>query len=176
MSNTQSNKIRLAVPLQLDSIVDGIGLRCVLWTQGCIHQCTGCHNPQTHDLKGGYEEDVQVIIKQLQETKIQSGLTLSGGEPFLQAQSLIPIVLAAKSKGMNIWAFSGFTYEYLLENKEMYDLLKEIDVLVDGKFQEDKKHVSLNFKGSSNQRLIDVQASLKQDKIVLHPLDVQIQD
>ncbi len=172
--NIQLNKIRLAAPLQLDSIVDGVGLRCVLWTQGCIHHCEGCHNPQTHDVNAGFEEEVETIIQQIQATKLQSGLTLSGGEPFLQAKVLIPIVLASKEKGLNIWAYSGFTYEQIINDKEKYELLKHIDVLIDGKFQQDKKHISLQFKGSSNQRLIDVKASLKQEKVVLHPLDVQI--
>ncbi len=172
--NTQPNKIRLSAPLQLDSIVDGVGFRCVLWTQGCTHHCVGCHNPQTHDLHAGYEECVENIITQIQGTNIQTGLTLSGGEPFLQAKALVSIVLAAKAKGMNIWAFTGFTYESLFAKEETRQLLQLIDVLVDGKYEEDKKHITLKFKGSANQRLIDVQESLKQEHVVLHRLDVQI--
>ncbi len=166
--NIASNTIRLSAPLQLDSIVDGVGLRCVLWTQGCLHNCKGCHNPQTHDVLGGYEELVEVIIAQLKKTKIQTGLTLSGGEPFLQAKNLLPIVLAAKQKNMNVWAYSGYLFEVLLANQEQYALLKEVDVLIDGPFVEELSDPLLTFRGSSNQRMIDVQASLIQKEVVFY--------
>ena len=109
--------IRLASDLQQDSIVDGPGIRMVLWTQGCLHQCPGCHNPHTHDLNGGKLYDVDTIISEMRESRLQSGLTLSGGEPFLQAEALLPIVKAAKQMHLNIWAYSGFTYEESSEKK-----------------------------------------------------------
>lgn len=167
------NKIRLASNITFDSIVDGPGLRCVIWTQGCYHNCEGCHNPQTHDVNGGIEVDVNEIIEKIKNSHLQSGLTLSGGEPFLQAEVLLPVVLAAKKKNMNIWAFSGFTFEQLLKDETKKNLLKEIDVLVDGKFILAQKDYRLYFKGSHNQRIIDVKASLKENQVVLHEIDKQ---
>ncbi len=164
-------KLRLASAIQQDSIVDGPGIRMVIWTQGCEHHCKGCHNPQTHDINGGTLYEVEDCIRQIKEAPLQSGLTLSGGEPFLQASALIPIVKAAKEKGLNVWAYSGFTYEALLEDKEKFALLKLLDVLVDGKFIESLKDYRLTFKGSKNQRIIDVPASLKQNTVVLSAYD-----
>lgn len=161
------NKIRLASELDFDSIVDGPGLRIVVWTQGCPHHCEGCHNPQTHDYSGGKEFSVDAIIEQINNSKLQSGLTLSGGEPFMQPTPLIAIVKAAKAKGLNVWSYSGFTFEQLQSNPKQAALLEWIDVLVDGKFELDKKDYRLWYKGSSNQRIIDVQKSLAQNKIVL---------
>lgn len=161
------NKIRLASELDFDSIVDGPGLRIVVWTQGCPHHCAGCHNPQTHDYNGGKEFSVDAIIEQINNSKLQSGLTLSGGEPFMQPTALLPIVKAAKAKGLNVWSYSGFTFEEIQSNPKQAALLEWIDVLVDGKFEQDKKDYHLWYKGSSNQRIIDVQTSLAQNKIVL---------
>lgn len=138
--------IRLASDLQQDSIVDGPGIRMVLWTQGCLHQCPGCHNPHTHDLNGGKLYDVDTIISEMRESRLQSGLTLSGGEPFLQAEALLPIVKAAKQMHLNIWAYSGFTYEELWNDPVKKKLLMELDVLVDGKFIQDQKDHRLVFK------------------------------
>lgn len=165
-------RIRVAAPLTVDSIVDGPGLRMVLWTQGCEHHCRGCHNPQTHDLQGGYEIDSEDIIKQMEVAKLQKGITLSGGEPFLQAKALIPIAHAAKQLELDVWSYTGFTWEQLTAASsptrlDCYKLLQYIDILVDGRFIQQKKSVDLRYKGSSNQRIIDVQQSLKLGKIVL---------
>jgi len=92
------HKIRLSGKCTRDSTVDGPGLRIVIWTQGCLHNCKGCHNPDTHDLNGGFSEDVDNVIKFIEESKIQKGITLSGGEPFLQPEALIPIVKSAIDK------------------------------------------------------------------------------
>lgn len=165
-------RIRVAAPLTVDSIVDGPGLRMVLWTQGCEHHCRGCHNPQTHDLQGGYEIDSEDIITQMEAAKLQKGITLSGGEPFLQAKALIPIAHAAKQLELDVWSYTGFTWEQLTaasspNRLDCYKLLQYIDILVDGRFIQQKKSVDLRYKGSSNQRIIDVQQSLKLGKIVL---------
>lgn len=164
-------KLRLASPIQQDSIVDGPGIRMVIWTQGCEHHCPGCHNPQTHDLGGGMLYEVEDCIEQIKEAPLQSGLTLSGGEPFLQAEALIPIVKAAKEKGLNVWAYSGFTFEALLKDQKKRQLLELLDVLVDGKFIEAQKDYRLKFKGSKNQRIIDVAKSLKQNTVILSSYD-----
>lgn len=166
-----ANCLRLASQLQQDSIVDGPGVRCVLWTQGCPHHCPGCHNPHTHVNHGGIEVPLQDVLNQMKEMKLQSGITFSGGEPFLQADLLIEVAKLAKTLHWNCWAYSGFIYEEIIKNETMKEFLSHLDVLVDGKFVETKKDYRLRFKGSSNQRIIDVQASLKQGKVVLSTYD-----
>ncbi|HIW35092.1 MAG TPA: anaerobic ribonucleoside-triphosphate reductase activating protein [Candidatus Paenibacillus intestinavium] len=166
-------KLTIAAPLTVDSIVDGPGLRMVLWTQGCQHLCRGCHNPHTHDLAGGYAVDSNDIINQMKSTKLQKGLTLSGGEPFLQAEALLPIAQAAKQLGLDVWAYTGFTWEQLHApsnplRQYQLELLQWVDILVDGRFMEHMKSSALRYRGSSNQRIIDVQASLDNDTIVIH--------
>lgn len=163
--------LRLASPLQHDSIVDGPGVRLVLWTQGCPHNCLGCHNPQTHDITTGILVDQAQLIAEIKESQLQTGLTLSGGEPFLQSEALLPIVKAAKDKRLNIWAYSGFTFEQLLADSEKKALLEFVDVLVDGKFVESEKDYRLVFKGSRNQRIIDVAQSLEKKEVVLSSYD-----
>ena len=163
--------ICLASPLQLDSFVDGPGIRMVLWTQGCPHHCEGCHNPQTHDPQKGTKFSIDALISQIQNEPLQSGLTLSGGEPFLQSEELIPIVKAAKAKGLSLWAYSGYTFEELLQDEKKRKLLELLDVLVDGRFVLALKDYRLKFKGSRNQRIIDVQESLQSGMVVLSSYD-----
>ena len=160
-------KIRLAADLQPDSIVDGEGIRTVVWTQGCPHQCKGCHNPQTHDFNGGVEVDVEEVVEALKEVRNQDGITLSGGDPVCQSEACYEISKAAHEMGLNVWCYTGFTYEAMLQNPSRRKLLEEIDVLVDGKFVLEEKSYDLYFKGSRNQRIIDVQRSLKEERVVL---------
>ena len=165
-------KIRISSSITFDSIVDGPGLRMVIWTQGCIHNCKECHNPQTHDLCGGFDVETEEIVNKMKTLKLQKGITLSGGEPFLQQEALTQIAKEAKKNNLDVWAYTGFTLEQLLDanNASKFknlNLLKEIDVLVDGKFEIYKKDFTLKFRGSSNQRVIDVQKTLKLKKIVL---------
>lgn len=143
----------------------------VVWTQGCEHHCPNCHNPQTHDVNGGELYDVEECIHQIQKAPLQTGLTLSGGEPFLQAEALIPLAQAAKTKQLSLWAYSGFTFEQLMADLKKRALLELLDVLVDGKFMDAQKDYRLKFKGSKNQRIIDVQESLKQNKVILSSYD-----
>lgn len=160
-------KIRLAADLQPDSIVDGEGVRTVLWTQGCPHNCKGCHNPQTHDFNGGVEVDVEEVIEALREIKNQDGITLSGGDPVCQSEACYEICKAAHEMGLNVWCYTGFTYEVMLLSEKKRKLLEQIDVLVDDKFILEEKSYDLYFKGSRNQRIIDVQRSLKEERVVL---------
>ena len=165
-------KIRVSSDITFDSIVDGPGLRMVIWTQGCMHNCIGCHNPQTHSLCGGYEVDIKDIINTIKDLKLQKGITLSGGEPFLQAEALEEIAKEAKKYKLDVWSYTGFTFEELLDKNNPHylkniKLLNQIDVLVDGKFIENKKDIGLRFRGSSNQRIIDVQKSLKYKTLFL---------
>lgn len=160
-------KIRLAAYLQPDSIVDGEGIRTVLWTQGCPHHCLGCHNPETHDFEGGALIDVDEVISELKKIKNQDGITLSGGDPVCQANACYEIAKAAHEIGLNVWCYTGFTYEQMLLNPKARRLLEQIDVLVDGKFVLEEKSYDLYFRGSRNQRIIDVPKSLELGQAVL---------
>lgn len=159
-------KIRLAAGLQQDSIVDGEGIRTVIWTQGCSHNCKGCHNITTHDFNGGFEIDTEDIKKELSSLPFQNGITLSGGDPLFQADACADIAKYAKKIGLNVWCYTGFTFEKL-KSKSAKELLKYVDVLVDGKFILEEKSYNLDFRGSCNQRIIDVQRSLKENKTIL---------
>lgn len=165
------SRLRLAAPCNIDSIVDGPGLRIVVWTQGCPHHCPFCHNAQTQPFEDGFDTDSDEIIKFIQNSHLQSGITLSGGEPFMQARALIPVAQAAIELGLNVWAYSGFTYEEILADEDKRALLDYVDVLVDGRFINDLKHYKLRFKGSSNQRIIDVKQSLAENKVVFSKYD-----
>ena len=146
-----------------DSIVDGPGLRFAVFTQGCPHKCDGCHNPETHDISGGEEKPVDEIIADMRKNPLTDGLTLSGGEPFLQAADCAALARAAKADGLNVWIYSGWTYEQLLEmskrDNDVATLLDIIDVLVDGRFEASLRSLELRFRGSSNQRIIDMNAT-----------------
>lgn len=161
-------KIRLSAPLQGDSIVDGPGIRAVIWTQGCSHNCKGCHNPETHDFKGGFLKDINELNKEIDDLSLIDGITFSGGDPFFQIKECLEIAKHAKKKKLNIWAYSGFTFEQLLKmsliNKDLKEFLNLIDVLVDGKFVLEKRSLELNFRGSTNQRIINMKKSLKDGK------------
>lgn len=163
-------KIRLAAPLQPDSIVDGEGIRTVLWTQGCIHNCQGCHNPSTHSFEGGALIDVEDIKEELSTLRFQDGITLSGGDPFCQPEAVAEIAKYSKSIGLNVWCYTGYTFENLIlmskSNKNIKNLLDNIDVLVDGKFELAKRSLNCAFRGSTNQRLIDVKKSFVENKVV----------
>ena len=165
-------KLRIASPVICDSIVDGPGLRMVIWTQGCIHHCYKCHNPQTHKLDGGVIVDTDCIIEEVKKLKLHRGITLSGGEPFLQPAPLAEIAKQAKNMNLDVWSYTGFKFEELIDRRnplyfENLELLKYVDVLVDGKFELDKRDISLLFRGSANQRIIDVKKSLKYRTAVL---------
>ena len=152
-----------------ESIVDGKGIRFTVFTQGCPHNCKGCHNPQTHDFKGGYLDDTDNLFEKFKEDPILKGMTFSGGEPFMQPKPLTE--LAKKIHGLkykDIWCYTGFTFEELLKgNEDRIELLNNIDVLIDGKFVEELKNLELSFRGSENQRIIDVKKSLAENKIIL---------
>ena len=155
--------------LEGDSIVDGPGIRLAVFTQGCIHHCEGCHNPESHDPNGGKIYDTDKIIKYASENPLYDGVTLTGGDPFYQPVPCAVIAEGVKKLGLNVWTFTGYTWEQIMEsgNEDFMRLLKATDVLVDGRFELDKRSLELKFKGSSNQRTIDVQESLKKGEVVL---------
>ena len=152
-----------------DSIVDGPGFRFVCFTQGCPHHCIGCHNPDSHDPCGGKEMTTDEIIAQMRSNPLTDGLTLSGGEPFLQAEDCLTLARAAHESGLNVWAYSGWTFEELAEHgtTAQQALLHEVDVLVDGRYRQEERSLTLHWRGSKNQRVIDVQATLATHDIVL---------
>lgn len=152
-----------------DSIVDGPGLRLTIFTQGCLHHCPGCHNPQTHDPEGGSWADTEDILAAAAENPLLDGITLSGGDPFMQPVPCLALAEGAHKIGLNVWTYTGYTWEALLEENdaEKLALLKETDVLVDGPFLLAERSLELRFCGSRNQRLIDVKKSLAADKVVL---------
>ena len=162
-------EIRLA-GLEPESIVDGPGYRFTVFVQGCPHNCPGCHNPQTHDFSGGHLADTDDVIAHLGKNPLVRGLTLSGGEPMMQPEPLYLIAKAAKEKGMNVWCYTGFTLEELLrENRaDRIRLLSAVDVLVDGPFRSHERSLDLLYRGSKNQRLIDMPATLKGGMIRLY--------
>lgn len=157
-----------------DSITNGEGWRAVLFVSGCPHQCPGCHNPQSWDKNYGEAFDEDDIYHQIMENPFLDGLTLSGGEPFLYYRELLPLIKRVKGKKLTIWSYTGFTFEELLlrskTNIDLLEFLKEIDVLVDGRFQVEHKEPKRIFRGSANQRIIDVKASLAKKKVVFHLL------
>lgn len=152
-----------------DSIVDGPGLRLTIFTQGCLHHCPGCHNPQTHDPEGGSWADTEDILAAAAENPLLDGITLSGGDPFLQPVPCLALAEGAHKIGLNVWTYTGYTWEALWEENapEKIALLKETDVLVDGPFLLAERSLELQFCGSRNQRLIDVKKSLAEGKVVL---------
>ena len=160
-------KIRLASTLQPDSIVDGEGIRTVIWTQGCPHHCPFCHNPQTHDFNAGELVDIDEIKKEIKALKGQDGITLSGGDPMAQPLECLELAKYAHELGMNVWCYTGYLYEDVLKNKKMKSLLEEVDVLVDGRFKIEEFSLDLYYKGSKNQRVIDVKSSLEHSEVVL---------
>lgn len=149
-----------------DSIVDGPGLRLTVFTQGCPHGCPGCHNPQSHDFAGGREMDTGEILKMMRENPLLDGVTLSGGEPFCQVEACLEIAKAAHAAGLNVWGYSGYTFEQLRQKPECASLLTELDVLVDGPFVLAKRSLECPWRGSTNQRLIDVRKSLNAGEAV----------
>ena len=159
-------KIRLYGTVN-DSIVDGPGLRYVIFTQGCLHHFPGCHNPDSHAIDGGYIEDTEQCLLEIDQNPLLDGVTLSGGEPFLQATALIHFVQKVKKRHLHVMIYSGYTFEEILElGDEEKKLLSLCDTLVDGKFILSLKSMELLYKGSSNQRIIDIQASLKTHMVI----------
>lgn len=157
-------KIRLAAPMQRESIVDGQGIRMVIWSQGCKMACPGCHNPETHNPCGGKEFDIEELKNEITKyAKYHQGITLSGGDPFLQPEANKELADHAHSLGLDVWAYCGKTYEQLQDNV----LLSSCDVLIDGPFVKELRDITLAFRGSSNQRIINVQRSLESGEVIL---------
>ena len=167
-----------------ESFVDGPGLRYVIFAQGCRHYCPKCHNQKTWDMEAGNEYTVKQIIRIISKQNkttyekkkkgFYQGVTLSGGEPFLQAEELAQVAAAAHQIGWDVVTYTGYTYEELIEltdnDNNIKSLLYETDILIDGKYVREKRDTGLPFRGSSNQRIIDVIKTINEGKIVLSRL------
>ena len=160
--------IRLA-GIAYESLVNGPGIRRVFFSQGCNHNCKGCFNPETHDFLGGEEKNINELIEDVYKNPMIKGITFSGGDPFERAEEFAYMAKAFKEKKLNIWSYTGYTFEYIINNLESRtgwkELINNLDVLVDGRFEEDKAVDGLKFRGSTNQRIIDVKKSLKENKV-----------
>lgn len=159
----------MAAPLRLagvirESVVDGPGWRFVVFAQGCPHHCEGCHNPQTHDYDGGYMSDTDKILTEIKKDPLLKGITLSGGDPFEQAESFAVLANEVHKLGLDVVTYTGYTFEQLYKgiakNEGWRHLLEETDILIDGKFELSKKSLNCKFRGSTNQRVIDIKKSL----------------
>lgn len=151
-----------------NSIVDGVGIRQVFFLAGCPHHCKGCHNPESWNPNGGKDWTLGEVL--ITAKNNQFDITFSGGEPFFQCLEL-GTVCAQLHRYKNIWVYTGYTWEQIVENDALKSVLPNIDVLVDGRFEEDKRNPELVFRGSENQRIIDVQKSLDKGEIVLWEVD-----
>ena len=150
-----------------DSIVDGPGLRLAIFCQGCPHHCPGCHNPATHDPQGGRLIEVEQLTALVKRNPLSAGITLSGGEPFVQAAACAALAREIHQLGKTVWTYSGYTYEELLRRQDAADLLAASDVLVDGPFILSRRSLELQFRGSDNQRIIDLTKSRAAGTLVL---------
>ena len=152
-------KIRIS-GIEEESIVDGPGIRMVVFTQGCNHNCQGCHNPESHSFDGGRLIDIEEIIDMVKGNPLLDGITLSGGEPFEQALECSILARKVKELGLNVITYTGYMFEEILANDDFKELLLQTDTLIDGKFNIKEKSLMLNFRGSKNQRIIDVKKYL----------------
>lgn len=157
--------------LAAESIVDGKGYRAAIFTQGCPHRCKGCHNPDSHDPAGGTVWTIEDVAARFLRNPLLEGITLSGGEPFAQPAACAQLARRAHANGLSVWTYSGYTLEQLFQlaigNADIDALLSETDVLVDGPFILSERSLNLRYRGSRNQRLIDMQKTRAQGKIVL---------
>lgn len=169
--SNDENKIKISGIVK-ESTVDGPGFRYVVFTQGCPHHCKGCHNPQTHSFDGGNYIDIDTILEDVKKNPLLRGVTISGGEPFMQAKKIAKLLSKIDRKKLSTIVYTGFLYEDLLnnanENNGYMDLLKQADLLIDGKFEEDLMDENLLFRGSSNQRVIKCKESVESGNLQLH--------
>ncbi len=161
-------KLRIAGTVN-DSIVDGPGIRFTIFTQGCPHNCPGCHNPQTHAFDGGVETDTDELLEKIKSNPLLDGVTFSGGDPFCQAEPLAELGRQIKALGLNIVTYTGYDFEELYAHRNTHgwgSLLEVTDILIDGKYVQELHSWEIKFRGSTNQRYIDCQESLKAGRAI----------
>lgn len=172
MYMSEDAELRIA-GIEPESFVDGPGIRFAVFTQGCTHHCPECQNPETHAFGKGHAETAESLLKMIDSNPLLTGVTLSGGDPMEQAVQLLPFAHGVKMRSLNLIVYTGYRYEMLV-SKFAYPAMKELltytDMLVDGPYMKDLRDLELSFRGSSNQRLIDVQQSLVEGKVVLHKI------
>ncbi|WP_142413303.1 anaerobic ribonucleoside-triphosphate reductase activating protein [Hathewaya massiliensis] len=165
----EEKQIRLS-GIIFESLVNGPGIRRVFFSQGCIHNCKGCFNPHTHNFEGGEEFKISLLVEEVKKNPMLSGVTFSGGDPFEQAESFYYLAKEIKKLELNIWCYTGYTFEYISNNmykrKFWRELLSNVDVIIDGKFIKEEKDETLKYRGSKNQRIIDVKNSLEQGQVI----------
>ena len=153
--------------IQTDSIVDGPGIRTTYFCQGCPHHCEGCHNPETWPFAGGTPMETEQMAAYADANPLCKGVTFSGGEPFAQAEGFAELAKLLKARGYEVASYSGYTFEQLLNGTPAQrELLKHIDVLIDGPFLQQQKSLELSCRGSQNQRILDVPRSLQESRAV----------
>ena len=155
-----------------ESVVDGPGVRFVVFAQGCLRACPGCHNPDTWDPMGGQETTVRAVIRELRRTpESVKGLTISGGEPFLQPEEMAELAARAHEMGLNVTVYTGYVLDELVEmaesNQDVARLLNQADILVDGPYVQALKNIQLRFRGSENQKVYDLKASRETGSLVI---------
>jgi len=151
-----------------DTTVDGPGFRTAIYAAGCLHRCPGCHNPGSWDIQQGKPVSIDSLLKRILADDF-ANVTFSGGDPFFQPEGFMRLARGIKEKSRKtIWCYTGYTFEALIKNKKLFPLLEYIDVLVDGRYEQSLRDESLLFRGSRNQRLIDVPRSLKEKKVILY--------
>lgn len=170
MLNDDSKLIRLA-GIAENSLVNGKGLRKVFFSQGCSHHCEGCFNQHTWEFVGGRMFDMDELVQKVKDEPFLDGVTFSGGDPFQQADKFAYLAKKLHEANINIWAYTGYTFEELMKlaqtNPHIKQMINNVDVVVDGRFMKDKMSENLKYCGSSNQRVIDVKSSLNENKIIL---------
>lgn len=151
-----------------ESIVDGDGIRFVIFTQGCPHHCQDCHNPATHDFSGGKAIDTDDLMNEIKENPLLKGVTFSGGEPFYQPKPLTELAKQIHACGLDITTYTGYTLEELqqMTSPDIATLLQFTDILIDGQFIAAQRDLTLKFRGSTNQRMIDMNATRQTGQIV----------
>jgi anaerobic ribonucleoside-triphosphate reductase activating protein len=171
-----SGNLRLAGIVR-ESIVDGPGIRFTVFCQGCPHGCPGCHNPETHDFDGGFECSTDRLMEEIAKDPLLAGVTFSGGEPFCQAGPFAELAEKVREKGLSVTVFSGYLYEQLTgmaeKDRDVKRLMDLTDLLIDGPFVKAQRDLTLQFRGSGNQRLIDMEKTRQAGKIVLWTSDFE---
>ena len=163
--------------IERESIVDGPGFRYVLFVQGCPHRCPGCHNPESHDFEGGTDMTAEEVFADIMKNPHLRGVTFSGGEPFEQVPALLKLAGMIKEAGLSLMSYSGYTLEELRgrQDAETDELLGMLDILVDGRYVESLRNLTLIYRGSENQRVIDMNKTREAGEIRLYQSDFDIE-
>ena len=174
---SDKNRILNLCGTEPESIVDGPGFRYTIFVQGCPHHCPGCHNPQSHPFEGGYEISVQELYEDIRRNPYLKGVTFSGGEPFCHVEGLLELAKMLKADGLHLMSFSGYTLEELEARGDAAtdELLGLLDILVDGRYIDEQRNLTLLYRGSENQRLIDMNKTRAQGEVVFWSSDYDIQ-